>query len=59
MQRLWNDLTKATPNHLSIVGPRYSGKTVLMHGLAEQMRQGDSPYGAVIVWDLGHQIPGF
>lgn len=57
MQRLWNDLTKATPSHLSIVGPRYSGKTVLMHGLAERLRQGDSPYGAVIVWDIGHQIP--
>lgn len=57
MQRLWNDLTKATPSHLSIVGPRYSGKTVLMHGLAERMRQEDSPYGAVIVWDIGHQTP--
>ena len=57
MQRLWNDLTKATPSHLSIVGPRYSGKTVLMHGLAEKLRQEDSPYNAVIVWDLGHQTP--
>ncbi|KJR98715.1 MAG: hypothetical protein VR65_19570 [Desulfobulbaceae bacterium BRH_c16a] len=57
MQRLWNDLTKATPSHLSIVGPRYSGKTVLMHGLVERLLQGDSPYGLVIVWDLGHQTP--
>lgn len=57
MQRLWNELTKATPSHLSIVGPRYSGKTVLMHGLAERLRQEDSPYGAVVVWDLGHQTP--
>lgn len=57
MQRLWNDLTKATPSHLSVVGPRYSGKTVLMHGLAKRMRQDNSPYGAVIIWDLGHQTP--
>lgn len=57
MQRLWSDLTKKTPSHLSIVGPRFAGKTVLMHGLAERMRQQDSPYKAVVVWDLGHQTP--
>ncbi len=57
MRRLWNDLTKTTPSHLSIVGPRYAGKTVLMHGLTERMRQTDSPYDAVVFWDLGHQTP--
>ena len=57
MLRLWNDLAKQTPSHLSVVGPRYAGKTVLMHGLAERMRQRDSPYAAVIIWDLGHQTP--
>ncbi len=57
MQDLWSNLTKATPSHISIVGPRYSGKTVLMNGLAEQMRKDDSPYQAVIIWDLGHQTP--
>lgn len=57
MQRLWNDLTKQTPSHLSVVGPRYAGKTVLVHGLAERMRQADSPYASVIIWDLGHQTP--
>lgn len=57
MQRLWTDLTKKTPSHLSVVGPRYAGKTVLMHGLAERMLQEDSPYTAVIIWDLGHQTP--
>lgn len=57
MQRLSNDLTKATPSHISIVGPRYSGKTVLMHELAQRMHQSDSKYGAVVLWDLGHQTP--
>lgn len=57
MQRLWNDLTKASPSHLSVVGPRYSGKTVLLHALADRMRQEDSPYRRVILWDLGHQTP--
>jgi hypothetical protein len=57
MKRLLNDLTKKTPSHLSIVGPRFAGKTVLIQGLAERMRKEDSPYVAVIIWDLGHQTP--
>jgi hypothetical protein len=57
IRRLWKDLTKTTPSHLSIIGPRYAGKTVLMNGLAERMRLGDSPYIAAIVWDVGHQTP--
>lgn len=57
MRRLFNDLTKTTPSHLSIVGPRFSGKTVVMNGLAERMRQERSPYHSVIYWDLGHQTP--
>jgi hypothetical protein len=56
-QRLWNDLTKASPSHLSVVGPRYSGKSVLLKALAARMRQNDSLYGAVVLWDLGHQTP--
>lgn len=57
MQRLWGDLTKLSPSHLSVVGPRYSGKSVLLKRLAQQMQIDDSPYGAVILWDLGHQTP--
>lgn len=57
MQRLWDDLTKPSPSHLSIVGPRYAGKSVILRGLAERMGKQDSPYKAVILWDLGHQTP--
>lgn len=57
MRRIWNDLTKTSPSHLSVVGPRYSGKSVLLHGLAERMMGEDSPYNATILWDLGHQTP--
>lgn len=57
MKRLWSELTKVTPDHLSIVGPRFSGKTVIMKGLEERMRQDGSPYDTVIFWDLGHQTP--
>ena len=58
MERLWNNLIKPTPSHLSVVGPRFSGKSVLLHGLRERMRSGSTPYSAVVLWDLGHQTPG-
>jgi hypothetical protein len=58
MDRLWRELTKQTPSHLQVVGPRYAGKTVLLHALAERMRQPDSPFRCVILWDLGHLTPG-
>ena len=57
MQRMWRDLTKPTPSHLSVVGPRFAGKSVLLNALAEQMCSDDSPYCTVIPWDLGHQTP--
>ncbi|MEO5332955.1 MAG: hypothetical protein H7839_13100 [Magnetococcus sp. YQC-5] len=57
MQRLWSDLTKPSPSHLSVVGPRYAGKSVLLQALAGRMQSEESSYGAVILWDLGHQTP--
>jgi len=57
MQRLWNDLTKPSPSHLSIVGPRYSGKSVILSALASRMEGADSPYRCVVLWDLGHLTP--
>lgn len=58
MQRIWDDLTKRSPSHLSMVGPRYAGKSVILKALADRMSKEGSPYGAVILWDLGHQTPG-
>ena len=57
MTRVVSNLTKTTPSHLSIVGPRYAGKTVLMHGLSEKMQHQNSPYQSVLLWDLAHQTP--
>ncbi|MCK7468938.1 MAG: hypothetical protein MZU91_12970 [Desulfosudis oleivorans] len=51
-------LTKAIPDHLQVVGPRFAGKTVILHELAARLRQAGTPYSAVVVWDLGHQTPG-
>lgn len=58
LQKMTGALTKAVPDHLQVVGPRFAGKTVLLHELAASMRQTGSPYTAVVVWDLGHQTPG-
>lgn len=54
---LWNDLTNMTPSHVSVVGPRYIGKSVLLKALADRMSEEDSPYASTIFWDLGHQTP--
>jgi hypothetical protein len=58
LQRMTGALTKTTPDHLQVVGPRFAGKTVILHELAVRLRQTGSPYTAVVVWDLGHQTPG-
>lgn len=57
MERLCNALTKPTPDHLQVIGPRYAGKSVVLNALAQRMREAAQPYGAVILWDLGHQTP--
>jgi len=54
MQRLWNDLTKATPSNLSVVGPRSVGKTVIMNALTQRAIREGSPYEFVLYWHLGH-----
>lgn len=58
LQKMTGALTKSIPDHLQVVGPRFAGKTVLLHELAARLRQAGSPYTAVVVWDLGHQTPG-
>ncbi len=57
MQKMMGALTKSVPDHLQVIGPKFAGKTVILHELAIQLRQPHSPYTAVLVWDLGHQTP--
>lgn len=58
VQKMTGALTKATPDHLQVVGPRFAGKTVILNELAARLRQPGSTYSAVLMWDLGHQTPG-
>lgn len=57
LQRMTGALTKEAPDHLQMVGPRFAGKTVILHELASKLRQPGSPYSSVVLWDLGHQTP--
>lgn len=57
MQRLWDDLTKTTPSNLTVIGPRFAGKTVIMNALASRVVAGNSPYEFVLQWHLGHIAP--
>lgn len=57
MQRLMSSLAKPTPDHLQVVGPRFFGKTILMHSLAEKIRSGDARFKTVVLWDLAHNTP--
>jgi len=57
IDRIIRELTKTSPSHRSIVGPRFIGKSVILAEVARRMRKDDSPYCAVIEWDLGHLTP--
>ena len=54
---IWGKLTKASPDNLSIVGPRHIGKTVLLNALVDRAKKDDSPYSLVIYWQLGYAPP--
>ena len=57
VNRMMGALAKPTPDHLQVVGPRYAGKTVILHELSKRFLAPGSPYTAVLHWDLGHQTP--
>ena len=57
MGQLVAELTKLTPSHRSVVGPRFSGKSVILKQLVEEMQAENSPYCCVIEWDLRHGTP--
>lgn len=48
---------RETPDHISVVAPRYFGKSVLIQALAERFTAPGSHYRVVINWDLRHNTP--
>lgn len=57
MQKLWTELSKTTPSNISLYGPRFIGKTVIVSALAQRAASEDSPYKFVLHWHLGHVAP--
>ena len=58
IRKLKNNYTNPSPAHLSLVGPRFSGKSVLLNAIAKEMEQDESSqFKIVVFWDLGHQTP--
>jgi hypothetical protein len=55
-KRMVDELTKPTPQSLSLVGPRFFGKSVILSALAKDLRI-IGAYCCVVQWDLKHQIP--
>ena len=52
LQWLMSRLGKKTPDHVSVVGPKYIGKTVLLREVALRYAADGSPFEACVYWDL-------
>ena len=58
VQRIENRLSKPTPDHVSVVGPKHYGKSVLLRHLADVYRAGSDGYLTTVHIDLRHDTPG-
>lgn len=50
-------LSQIERNHLSIIGPKYIGKSVLLSALADHFRNGGGAFRGSLYWDLKHATP--
>ena len=53
-QRIERHLLKPSPDHVSVVGPAYYGKSVLLRHLADTCREGSRHYLTTVHVDLRH-----
>ena len=56
--RLCRHLTKATPDHMCVVGPTLFGKSVLLNHLASRFKTTGEHYVTSVYLDLRHGTPG-
>ena len=56
-EQLVRQLTKASPDHVSVVGPCHYGKSVILQHLAEIFGPGRGDYVTGVYWDLRHNTP--
>ena len=57
VQRIENHLSKPSPDHVSVVGPKHYGKSVLLCHLADVYRAGSDGYLTTVHIDLRHDTP--
>ena len=57
VRRIEGHLLKTTPDHVSVVGPKHYGKSVLLRHLADAYRAGSSGYLTTAHIDLRHDTP--
>jgi hypothetical protein len=57
LQRLLRGVSKASPDHLSVIGPRRYGKTVLLQGFKTRVQSGQGGYLVCALIDLRHNTP--
>jgi hypothetical protein len=50
-------LEKPVPDHVSVVGPRYIGKTVLLSAVAEHFALHHEHFDGCVYWNIGHDTP--
>lgn len=56
-EELCHQLTKPTPEHVCVVGPRSFGKSVLLNHLASHFKDKGDHYVTSSYWDIRHDIP--
>jgi len=55
--QIMRQLTKTSPDHVSVVGPCHYGKSVILQHLAEVFGPGHGEYVTGAYWDLRHNTP--
>jgi hypothetical protein len=58
LEELCRHLTKATPDHMCVVGPPQFGKSVLLNHLASRFKTTGNHFLTSLYWDLRHGTPG-
>ena len=56
-RQITSDLTKMTPSHVSIIGPRASGKSTLLKTVCRELAANSTNYSAVVYWDFSANTP--
>jgi hypothetical protein len=56
-RQLLRRLEKTTPDHVSVVGPRYIGKTVLLNAVNEYLSDKHDHFDGCAYWNIGHDTP--